>query len=165
MLSQGDKIPEFSLKNQAGELVHSKDLLSEGNWLCIYFYPADGTPGCTTQGCQFRDLNAELAEAGCTVVGISSDSVESHKKFHTNQKFNFDILSDPDHKLALQFGSWGEKNLYGKITVGMKRMTFLINPQGEIAKVWKRARARTNAQEVLDVLDTLKSLNASEKTE
>jgi peroxiredoxin Q/BCP len=150
MLKEGDRIPKFNLPNQDGEEVTSEELLSRNNYLVIYFYPKDNTPGCTTQGCLFRDLKDDLAEVDVEVVGVSKDDVSSHKKFAQKHDFNFDLLADEEGELCKEFGVLTEKNMFGKKFMGIQRSTFLVDEHGEIVAVWEKAKPVSNAKEVLE---------------
>lgn len=146
-------MPPFSLPDDAGNEVPSSQWA--GRPLVIYFYPKDDTPGCTRQACAFRDAAQELSKLGASVVGISGDSVESHAKFRDKYGLNFPLLVDRDHAVAERFGAWREKNLYGKKSMGIQRSTFLIDSQGNVAKVWKRVRVDGHDAQVLAALREL----------
>jgi peroxiredoxin Q/BCP len=133
-LEAGDKAPAFTLPADDGSKVKLADL--KGSPVVLYFYPADDTPGCTKEACAFRDRSAELKKLGAQVIGISPDDVASHVKFRNKFKLNFPLLADTDHKVAEKFGAWREKNMYGKKKMGIVRSTFLIGPDGKIAKAW-----------------------------
>src|SRR5690606_35460713 len=124
--------------NEAGEPVRLSDL--RGRAVVLYFYPKHDTPGCTKEACAFRDRNSEILKLGAEVLGVSPDSVESHAKFREKYGANFRLLADTDHSVAEQYGSWREKNMYGKKSMGVQRSTFLIDAEGKVAKVWKRVR-------------------------
>src|ERR1700677_4674802 len=125
--------PDFSLPDQDGKLRTLADY--SGKWLVLYFYPKDDTPGCTTEACSFRDEREAIAEYGnAVVIGISKDSVASHKKFADKHKLNFTLLSDPSHEVIEAFGAWGPKKFMGKSYVGISRNTYLVNPKGMIVK-------------------------------
>ena len=148
MLEEGSPAPDFTLPDQDGQPVALHDFA--GSRVAIYFYPRDNTPGCTRQACAFAALHAALSEAGITVLGISRDSVASHQKFAARHELPFRLLSDESHEVLQTYGAWGEKKQYGKISMGTIRSTFLIDEQGHIVKVFKKAKPDTNAQEVLD---------------
>ena len=137
------KAPAFSLKSTDGSTVKLSDL--KGKPVVLYFYPKDDTPGCTKEACAFRDRQAELAELGAVVLGVSPDDVASHKKFSDKFSLNFPLLADADHALAEKFGAWREKNMYGKVSMGVQRSTFLIDAEGTIAKVRPRRYERLEA--------------------
>ena len=147
MLEVGMKPKDFQLKDAFGKTHKLSDYL--GKKVVLYFYPKDNTPGCTTQACSFRDIYQELTNEKVVLLGISTDDAMSHKNFVESYNLPFVLLSDPDHEVSSYFGSYGEKNLYGKITVGMKRSTFILNEEGVIEKVFKKASAKTNASAVL----------------
>jgi peroxiredoxin Q/BCP len=147
MLEVGMKPKDFQLKDAYGKTHKLSDYL--GKKVVLYFYPKDNTPGCTTQACSFRDIYQELTNEKVVLLGISTDDAMSHKNFIESYNLPFVLLSDPDHEVSSYFGSYGEKNLYGKITIGMKRSTFILNEEGVIEKVFKKASAKTNASAVL----------------
>ncbi|MBM7453386.1 peroxiredoxin Q/BCP [Acholeplasma morum] len=147
MLEVGMKPKDFQLKDAFGKTHKLSDYL--GKKVVLYFYPKDNTPGCTTQACSFRDIYQELTNENVVLLGISTDDAMSHKNFIESYNLPFVLLSDPDHEVSSYFGSYGEKNLYGKITIGMKRSTFILNEEGVIEKVFKKASAKTNASAVL----------------
>jgi thioredoxin-dependent peroxiredoxin len=126
----------FSLPDQNGQ-THTLEQYS-GKWLVLYFYPKDDTPGCTREACDFRDNIGKLRELGAEVVGISADSSSSHEKFQSKYGLNFPLLADEGNVISRAYGAYGTKNLYGKISEGIIRQTFLIDPKGEIIKHWKR---------------------------
>ena len=132
MLEPNTKAPDFTLPNQNGEMVSLSDFL--GKKVILYFYPKDNTPGCTRQACAFAAANAELEEAGVVVIGISKDSVASHQKFVQKQNLPFILLSDPELQAIEAYGVWQEKKLYGKVSMGVVRTTYLIDEQGMIEK-------------------------------
>lgn len=150
MLEAGIKVKDFSLKDAYGKTHHLSDYL--GKKVVLYFYPKDDSPGCTTQACSFRDLYVKYHDLGVVLLGISDDDEASHEKFINKYQLPFVLLSDPDHEVSTYFGSWGEKNLYGKISIGMIRSTFIINEQGVIEKVYKKASAKSNPTDVLKYL-------------
>ena len=117
--------------------------------MVLYFYPKDTTPGCTTQACGFRDNLNRFAKSGAAVLGVSADSVESHRKFKDKQGLNFPLLSDPDHKALDAYGVWQEKSLYGRKFMGIVRTTFVIDEDGKIAKVFPKVKVNGHVDEVL----------------
>ncbi len=149
-LEPGTIAPDFELKDMEGKTHHLSDFL--GQTVVLYFYPKDNTPGCTTQACSFRDYNADFAALNAVVIGVSADKPESHRKFTEKHGLNFLLLSDPEHKVLEAYGAWREKNLYGKISLGIVRSTYVIAPDGSIQKIYKRASAKTNAEDVLKLL-------------
>lgn len=147
--------PNFNLQDQDGASHALEDY--RGRWLVLYFYPKDDTPGCTAEACSFRDQKSQL-DALATVVGISTDSVRSHKKFSDKYRLNFTLLSDPDHAVTEAYGSWGTKKFMGKEYVGTLRNTFVINPEGAIVQEYEGVEPNNHAEQI--VAD-LKSLQAS----
>ncbi|MEY4531359.1 MAG: hypothetical protein RLZZ156_2080 [Deinococcota bacterium] len=144
------KAPDFNLPDQNNTL-HSLEQY-QGHWLVLYFYPKDDTPGCTKEACSFRDGLSNLKALGATVLGVSADGVDSHGKFAQKYELNFPLLADANAELAKSYGSYGDKNMYGKIFTGILRYTFLINPEGEIVKTWKKVQTETHAEDVEKVL-------------
>ena len=123
-----------------------------GQWLVLYFYPKDSTPGCTTEGIDFNALLPSFKKLGATVLGVSRDSIRSHQNFCAKQGFKFDLVSDPDETLCNAFGVIREKNMYGRKVLGIVRSTFLIDPKGVIAQSWSPVKVPGHAQAVLDAL-------------
>jgi len=152
-IEEGKKAPAFSLKDDSGKTVKLKDF--EGSPVVLYFYPRDATPGCTREACAFRDRSKELAKLGAKVLGVSTDSVESHAKFRDKQNLNFPLLADPDHAVSEKYGAWREKNLYGKKSMGIQRSTYLINGKGVVAKVWRKVNVDGHDEQVLEALRAL----------
>ncbi len=140
------KAPRFSLPTTAGEF-RLGDQGRDG--LVVYFYPRDNTPGCTLEGADFRDLAASFRRAGVRILGISTDTLESHRKFKDKMKFPFELGSDVDHAVASQFGVWRQKNMYGRKMMGIERSTFLIDAEGRIRREWRKVRVKGHAAEVL----------------
>lgn len=126
-----------------------------GKTVILYFYPKDSTPGCTTEAQQFRDLFAEFAATGCTIAGVSRDSLRSHENFRTKQSLPFDLLSDADERLCTQFSVIKQKKLYGKEVRGIERSTFVIDGKGVLRREWRGVKVPGHAQEVLDYVKTL----------
>jgi len=150
MLQINQKAPEFTLPDQNGVIHNLKDYL--GKKVILYFYPKDNTSGCTKQACNFRDYYPEFLEKDAIILGVSKDSVSSHKKFETNYNLPFTILSDPDLQAIQTYDVWKEKKLYGKSYMGVVRATYLINEKGIIEKVVEKASPETNAKEMLESL-------------
>ncbi len=146
-LEPGDRAPAFALPDQDGTKVTLKDFA--GAPVVVYFYPADDTPGCTKEACQFNDNLRAFSRAGVAVVGISPDGAAKHVKFRTKYKLKFPLLSDVDHAVMEAYGAWGEKTLYGKKTVGTIRSTFAIGADGRIQRAWYHVRADGHAEKVL----------------
>jgi len=154
-LEEGSPAPKFSLKGDDGKTYKLGDF--KGKPVVVYFYPKDDTPGCTIEACAFRDRKKEVEKLGAVVLGVSPDDAESHGKFRKKFDLNFPLLVDENHKLADQFGAWREKNMYGKKSMGVVRSTFIIGPDGKIAKAWKRVLVEGHDEQVLEALRELKS--------
>lgn len=133
--------------------LHLADL--HGKNVVLYFYPKDDTPGCTAEACSFRDANHEMQKRGIVVLGISADSVASHKKFAEKYGLPFPLLSDEDTQVAQEYGVYQEKNMYGKKYMGIARSTFLIDKDGVVRKIWHKVKPEGHANEVLEVVDSL----------
>ena len=144
-LAPNFKIP--SSNNKEFELKKNKN-----KFLIIYFYPRDNTPGCTNEAKDFSKLYKEFKKLNCEIVGISKDSIESHRKFISKFKIPFHLLSDEKIIALKKYGAWGEKNMYGKKFMGVKRTTILINPKGKITKIWNNVKVKDHAKEVLNCL-------------
>lgn len=150
------KAPNFTLKDQDGN-EHSLGEYA-GKWLILYFYPMDGTPGCTKEACNFRDARSAIAEFGnAEVVGISKDSIDSHRKFAGKHDLDFTLLSDPDHTVIEAYGSWDPKTILGNEFLGTKRDTFIINPDGEIAKEYRSVDPNDHAAQIIADLKVLQN--------
>jgi len=153
------KAPDFSLIDQDG-IVHSLKSY-EGKWLVLYFYPKDNTSGCTTEACNFRDAREAIADLGSAeVVGVSKDSVASHKKFADKHGLSFTLLSDPDHTTIEAYGAWGPRKFMGREYLGTHRQTYIINPTGDIVKRYENVDPKKHAAEIIQ---DLKSLQAAAK--
>ena len=150
MLEVKDKAPNFELEGRDGTVVQLSDFL--GKKVVVYFYPKDNTPGCTRQACAFASAFQEYEDLGVKVIGISKESLSSHNNFAQKYELPFILLSDPDRKAIEAFGVWQEKKMYGKVSMGVVRSTFLIDEEGYIEKIWKKAKPDTNAQDILDYL-------------
>lgn len=150
MLEIGTKAPDFSLPDQNG-IVHT---LSEyaGKKVILYFYPKDSTPGCTKQACGFAERYPQIQEKGAVVLGVSKDSVKSHKTFEEKYALPFTLLSDPDKEVIQAYGVWQEKKNYGKVSMGVVRSTYLIDEQGIIVKALGNVKAAENPQKMLELL-------------
>lgn len=149
-LQQGQNAPQFSLLDQNEQAVTLSDF--RGKKVLIYFYPKALTPGCTTQACHLRDSQAALADLGVSIIGISPDLPAKLANFVAKKQLNFTLLSDPEHKVAEQFGVWGEKKFMGRTFDGIHRISFLINEQGEVEQVFTKFKTRDHHQLVLDYL-------------
>ena len=147
-----EKAPAFNLPDQHGTQ-HTLEQYA-GGWLVLYFYPKDDTPGCTKEACNFRDASSSLKILGAAVIGVSADDVDSHDKFATKYNLNFPLLADADATVARAYGAYGTKNFYGKVSEGVMRQTFLIDPNGEIFKTWKKVSVDDHAGEVETTLKT-----------
>jgi peroxiredoxin Q/BCP len=150
MLEAGQPAPDFALKDAAGNTVRLSDL--RGEKVVIYFYPKDMTPGCTQESCDFRDRHAALQAAGAVVLGISPDSEKSHQKFAAKYELPFTLLADPDNVAATAYGVWKEKSMYGRTYMGIERSTFLIDEQGNLARIWPKVKVNGHGDEVLAAL-------------
>ena len=150
MLEIGTKAPAFTLPDQDGKMVSLKDF--KGQKVVLYFYPKDNTPGCTKQACNFGELLPQFREKGAVVIGVSKDSVASHKKFQEKFGLPFTLLSDTELKMIQAYGVWQEKNMYGKKTMGVVRTTHLIDEKGVIVKAFGKVKAAENPQQMLDEL-------------
>lgn len=146
----GMKAPNFTLWDQNGNSVSLSDFL--GKKVVLYFYPKDNTPGCTRQACAFAASYNDFKNKNIQVIGISKDSITSHKKFAEKYDLPFILLSDPDLCTIKAFGVWQEKKLYGKVSMGVVRTTFIIDENGNIEKIMPKAKPDTNAQEILSAL-------------
>lgn len=153
MLDVGDQAPSFTLPDQDGRKVSLEDF--RGQPVLLYFYPKDETSGCTTQACHVRDHWEEFQQRGVAVLGVSPDPVESHEAFREAHDLPHTLLSDPDHEVMEQYGAWGEKNMYGQVSVGPIRSTVLIDAEGRIVKRWKRVQAAKHAEQALKAIDNL----------
>ncbi|MBK7097960.1 MAG: thioredoxin-dependent thiol peroxidase [Sphingobacteriales bacterium] len=149
-LTEGQKAPAFTGKDQNGKKIYLKDFV--GQKLVLYFYPKDDTPGCTAQACNLRDNENLLKENGFAILGVSPDEVSSHKKFEAKYSLPFPLIADPAHSILEKYGVWGEKNLYGKIITGVLRTTFVIDEQGIIIKIFKRPDTKAHAEQILKAL-------------
>jgi peroxiredoxin Q/BCP len=148
--------PDFSLLDQNNETKKLSDYA--GKWLVIYFYPKDSTPGCTTEACKFRDERDAIAELGnAEIIGISKDSVESHKKFAEKHHLNFTLLSDPEHKTIEAYKSWGLRKFMGKEYYGTFRNTFIVNPEGQVVKEYIGVDPQKHAVELINDLKKLQT--------
>lgn len=153
-LKVGKKAPSFTLQDTSDNKVSLRDDV-RGNWALLYFYPKDMTPGCTKQACSIRDHWSTLRKRKVKVLGFSPDSVARHQKFTEKYDLPFPLLADEDHKVAERFGVWGEKKLYGRSFMGIKRTSFLVDPEGTIRHIWSKPKVAIHAEEVLQVLDEL----------
>ena len=150
MFEKGMKAPEFTLPDKDGNFVSLSDFL--GNNVVLYFYPKDNTPGCTRQACAFAASYEGFKANNVVVIGVSKDSAASHQKFAAKYDLPFVLLSDPDLQVIQAYGVWQEKKLYGKVSMGVVRSTYLIDEQGNIEKVMPKVKPDTNAAEILEYL-------------
>lgn len=150
-LDSGTNAPSFTLENQSGRPVSLKDYA--GKRFVLYFYPADDTPGCTKEACQFNDGLGAFGKLGANVVGVSPDGAEAHVAFRKKYGLSFDLLSDPDKTVMQKYGAYGEKMMYGKRVTGVIRSTFVIGPTGKIEHAWYGVRADGHAAKVLRSLE------------
>ncbi len=149
----GLKVPDFEIASTGNRMFKLSAVL--GSPLVFYFYPKDNTPGCTTEGQEFRDLHDEFTRRGCAVYGVSRDSIKSHEGFKSKMSFPFELLSDPDEKVCNLFGVMKMKNMYGKKVRGVERSTFVIDPEGVVRKEWRGLRVPGHAREVLEFVKSL----------
>ena len=147
---EGSKAPAFTLEADDGRTVKLSDF--KGKLVVLYFYPKDDTPGCTRQASAFRDARGDIEKLGAVVLGVSPDSVDSHSKFRDKFSLNFPLLADPDHAVSEKYGAWREKNMYGKISMGVQRSTFLIGPDGKLLRIWKRVSVDGHDAAVLEAV-------------
>ena len=150
LIQVGNKAPLFTLPNQDGNKISLKDL--SGQWVVLYFYPKDDTPGCTIESRDFSKLNNLITKNNTIVLGVSKDSIKSHLKFIKKYKLKFNLLSDEKLTLIKKYGVWGKKSFLGKKYMGIIRTTFLINAKGKIHKIWSNVRVKDHAKEVLEEL-------------
>lgn len=143
-------VKDFKCAATGNQTIQLKSL--RGKNVVIYFYPKDATPGCTTEGQDFRDLHTKFKRQNTVILGVSRDSVASHEKFKAKQEFPFDLLSDPEEKLCKQFDVIKEKSLYGRKFMGIERSTFLIDENGKLRKEWRKVKVKGHADEVLDAV-------------
>ncbi|HEV3025464.1 MAG TPA: thioredoxin-dependent thiol peroxidase [Pirellulales bacterium] len=150
-IAEGSRAPEFTLAADNGAPVKLSAL--RGQVVVLYFYPRDDTPGCTREACAFRDTKSALTTLGAVVIGISTDDVASHERFRDKYSLNFPLLSDPDHRVAEKYGAWREKNMYGKKSMGIQRSTFLIDPEGKVARVWKKVNVDGHDAQIVEAIE------------
>jgi peroxiredoxin Q/BCP len=151
----GAPAPQFSLPDQTGVNQNLRDY--RGKWVVVYFYPKDDTPGCTLEACSFRDNYNEYQKQGIVILGISQDSKSSHASFQHKYSVPFPLLSDEAHQVINAYGAWQPKKFMGKEFLGTKRMTFLINPAGNLVKIYKNVNPKNHAAEILtDIADLLR---------
>ncbi|HLO34802.1 MAG TPA: peroxiredoxin [Candidatus Deferrimicrobium sp.] len=154
----GDLAPEIALPDETGTIHRLAE--QRGRWTIVYFYPKDDTPGCTVEACEFRDANETIHERGADVWGISPQGASSKKAFREKFGLPFILLADEDHAVAEAYGSWVEKQNYGKSYMGVARTTFLVDPAGRIARTWPKVKPEGHAAEVIAALDTAQAAGA-----
>lgn len=155
-INPGDAAPgDVELQTWPEGTLKLNDL--SGQWVILYFYPKDSTPGCTTESCDFRDALPDFSAANAAIVGVSRDSVKSHSNFTAKQNLNFPLISDPDEALCKAFDVLQLKKNYGREYLGIERSTFIINPEGDIAYAWRKVRVKEHVETVLNTLKELQS--------
>jgi thioredoxin-dependent peroxiredoxin len=155
VVEEGQEAPDFTVPDQDGNPVTLSDL--RGQPVVLYFYPKADTPGCTTQACGIRDHRADYERSGAKVLGASPDTVTAQRKFADKYGLDFTLLADADHQVAELYGVWGEKKMYGKTYMGVERSTFVIDPDGKVAKVLPKVSPKTHDEVVLEALGELAS--------
>lgn len=154
-LNIGDNAPNFTLPTDGDGEITLSDL--KGSFVVVYFYPKDSTPGCTTESCDFRDAMPDFEKLNAKIIGISKCSVKKHDNFKAKHGFNFPLASDENSDTCERYGAWKEKNMYGKKFMGIERTTFLINPEGEIEKIWHKVKVKDHVDEIKTTLENLVS--------
>ena len=154
MLEAGTRAPEFTLPDQNGNEVTLSSF--KGKWVVLYFYPKDLTPGCTTEACNFQEALPDFSKIDAVILGVSKDSVKQHKKFAEKYNLQFSLLSDENSTVCEDYGTWVKKSMYGKEYMGINRSTYLIDPEGKIAKVYEKVKPKEHHAEVLADLNDLK---------
>jgi len=155
----GEQAPEFALPDESGTIHRLAD--QRGRWTILYFYPKDDTPGCTVEACEFRDTNDTIVERGADVWGVSPQGAASKRVFREKFGLPFTLLADENHEVAEAYGSWVEKHNYGKTYWGTARTTFLIDPDGRIARTWPKVKPEGHARDVLAALDEAQATRAA----
>ena len=150
-LKIGDKAPDFKGVDQNGNNIQLSDY--KGKPVILYFYPRDNTPGCTSEACNFRDNYEMWLSKGYVVIGVSGDSVSSHKKFADKFDLPFPLIADEEKEILNTYGTYGEKNMYGKIVMGIKRTTFIIDEEGTITRIFKRVKSKDHTNQILEKLN------------
>ena len=152
-LSEGQKAPSFELMGSGGSLINLGNL--KGNIVVLYFYPKDDTPGCTIEACEFRDMKGIYDQTGIKVFGVSADDFDSHKNFINKFDLNFELIIDENHEICQKYGVLYEKNDNGNSKLSIKRVTFLIDDNGVIMKIWREVDPNGHAQEIIDFIESL----------
>ena len=156
----GEKIPPVQFKATNG--LNTTFESYRGQWLIIYFYPKDATPGCTIEGCDFRDHEKEFSLSNATIIGVSRDSLSSHEKFKAKQNFPFELISDSEEIMCQLFDVIKMKSMYGKQVRGIERSTFIIDPNGTLRRAWRKVKVKDHVREVLNELRALQQTNGKE---
>jgi peroxiredoxin Q/BCP len=149
MLEIGQTAPDFTTIDHLGNEITLSKL--KGKKVILYFYPKDDTPGCTKEACNLRDHLEKLQSMGFVLLGVSADTLESHKKFANKHHLNFSLLLDEDKKIIHQYGAWGKKNMYGKITEGIMRYTYIIDEEGKIQHIIKKVKTDAHSEQILSL--------------
>ncbi|MEQ8604504.1 MAG: thioredoxin-dependent thiol peroxidase [Marivibrio sp.] len=149
-VQEGDKAPDFTLPTDGGGRISLSDL--KGEWVVLYFYPRDDTPGCTKEACGFNEALPAFEKLNAKVIGVSRDSVAKHDKFKAKYDLGFPLGADEDGSVCEAYGVWVEKNMYGKKSMGIERSTFLIDPDGKIAKVWRKVKVPGHVDAVREAI-------------
>lgn len=152
-IREGDRAPDFCLPSADGEEVCLRDF--RGKWVVLYFYPRDNTPGCTREALDFTDKIGDFERLNAVIIGVSKDSVQSHRRFIERHGLKVILLSDPEHKVIEAYGAWGKKKRYGREYYGTIRSTFIIDPDGYVRKAWFNVRVKGHVEEVLNFLRSL----------
>ena len=155
MITEGRKAPAFNLPSSTGDKLALKDLV--GKYVIVYFYPRDNTPGCTTEANDFNEALRKIKARDAVVIGVSKDSIESHCKFADKYNLKFPLLSDPDGKMLEKYDAWGEKNMYGKKSMGIIRSTVLIGPDGKVIKHFPKVKVKGHVEAVVKALNEARS--------
>lgn len=153
MLNVGSEAPDFELEDQDGKRHRLKDY--RGRWVVLYFYPKDDTPGCTKEACGFRDALPDLRDQNAVVLGMSADDRASHERFARKHGLTFPLLVDPDKHVLEAYHAYGERSMYGRTFMGVKRISYLIDPEGKIAEAWPQVKAAEHPAEVREALTAL----------
>ncbi len=147
MVSEGEEAPDFTLEADDGREVSLSDY--RGKRVVLYFYPKDGTPGCTREAIEFRDIVDEFEKEDAVILGVSKDSIKSHQRFKQKNSLPFTLLSDPEGKVLERYGVWKEKSMYGRTFMGVERTTFLIDESGNVKKIYRKVKVKGHAQACL----------------
>jgi len=153
MLEVGTHAPDFIVPDQDDQPVSLADFA--GQWIILYFYPKDNTSGCTTEACEFTELLPDFTSAKAVILGVSPDSTRAHRNFIEKHGLKIQLLSDPDHLVLEPYGAWTLKKNYGREYMGVQRSTYIIDPDGRVAHVWKSVKARGHAEKVLEKLGNI----------